>query len=271
MKNCEYYEEQIGALLDGELAADGEAELRAHLKECENCRCFYEALCAVSGLEETLPEPPESFTADVMARLHTVPAPNTAAEEKQAKKKTDIRRLVTRCGALAAAAAVAVWAGARFSGGMEKSADTAMPETAEYSLESGSAYNAAPVEEPAAAYGRMSEAAEDECAPAESAPTEEDGAAFTVTVSMHGGESAERPYDAFFSDRLLSDGGSVAAPEREPDYTLTLTAPDTVERVCRLWLEESAVIWQEEGAKTAHRSSATPEEVREALNNESEQ
>ena len=106
MKNCEYYEELIGAALDGEITAEEDKELRAHLESCEACRSFYEAMQAISGTDDALGDVPENFTANVMARVHETAAP----AEKPAKKKASIQRLVTRCGALAAAAAVAIWA-----------------------------------------------------------------------------------------------------------------------------------------------------------------
>ena len=101
MKNCEYYEELIGAALDGEITAEEDKELRAHLESCEACRSFYEAMQAISGTDDALGDVPENFTANVMARVHETAAP----AEKPAKKKASIQRLVTRCGALAAAAA----------------------------------------------------------------------------------------------------------------------------------------------------------------------
>lgn len=103
MKNCEYYEELIGAALDGEITAEEDKELRAHLESCEACRSFYEAMQAISGTDDALGDVPEDFTANVMARVRETAAP----AEKPAKKKAGIARLVTRYGALAAAAAVA--------------------------------------------------------------------------------------------------------------------------------------------------------------------
>ena len=99
MKNCEYYEELIGAALDGEITAEEDKELRAHLESCEACRSFYEAMQAISGTDDALGDVPENFTANVMARVRETAAP----AEKPAKKKASIQRLVTRCGALAAA------------------------------------------------------------------------------------------------------------------------------------------------------------------------
>ena len=68
MKNCEYYEELIGAALDGEITAEEDKELRAHLESCEVCRSFYEAMQAISGTDDALGDVPENFTTNVMAR-----------------------------------------------------------------------------------------------------------------------------------------------------------------------------------------------------------
>ena len=83
MKNCEYYEELIGAALDGEITAEEDKELRAHLESCEACRSFYEAMQAISGTDDALGDVPEDFTANVMARVRETAAP----AEKPAKKK----------------------------------------------------------------------------------------------------------------------------------------------------------------------------------------
>ena len=264
MKNCEYYEELIGAALDGEITAEEEKELRAHLESCEACRSFYEAMQAISKTDDALGEPPENFTANVMARVHEAAAPAAAPEEKPAKKKANITRLVTRYGALAAAAAVAIWAGATFAGTFAaKSADSsssAEPEIAMYSAAEDSA-ETAPAEAAEAPAGGMMMAAAPESAAA-------DGSV-TVTVMAAKGAS-EEPItlsdDGFFAGYLLLDEGETSAPERDCDYTLTLTAPDGTENGYRLWVEEESIVWQAEGEDTAHLSPASPEALNEVLN-----
>ena len=165
MKNCEYYEELIGAALDGEITAEEDKELRAHLENCEACRSFYEAMQAISGTDDALGDAPENFTANVMARVHEAAAP----AEKPAKKKASIQRLVTRCGALAAAAAVAIWAGVTFSGtfAAKGASSTAREESgiAMYSAAEDSGETDTPAEAPAApAGGRMMAAAPESAA-----------------------------------------------------------------------------------------------------------
>lgn len=270
MKNCEYYEELIGAALDGEITAEEDKELRAHLESCEACRSFYEAMQAISGTDDALGDVPENFTTNVMARVHEAAAP----AEKPAKKKASIQRLVTRCGALAAAAAVAIWAGVTFSGTFAaKGASSTAREESEIAMYSAAedsgeteraARDAAPAEAPAApAGGRMMAAAPESAAA--------DGSV-TVTVTAENGASDDAvtlPDDGFFAGYLLLDEGKTPTPERGCDYTITLAAPDGTESVYRLWVEEESLVWQKADGDAAHLSPASPEAWSEILRNAS--
>lgn len=264
MKNCEYYEELIGAALDGEITAEEDKELRAHLEGCEACRSFYEAMQAISGTDDVLGDVPEDFTANVMARVHEAAAP----AEKPVKRKAGIARLVTRCGALAAAAAVAIWAGVTFSGtfAAKGASSTAREESeiAMYSAAEDSAETETPAEAPVApAGGRMMAAAADSAAA--------DGSV-TVTVTAENGASDDAvtlPDDGFFAGYLLLDEGETPMPERGCDYTITLDAPDGTESVYRLWVEEESLVWQKADGDAAHLSPASPEAWSEILRNAS--
>lgn len=264
MKNCEYYEELIGAALDGEITAEEDKELHAHLESCEACRSFYEAMQAISGTDDALGDVPENFTANVMARVHEAAAP----AEKPAKKKAGIACLVTRCGALAAAAAVAIWAGVTFSGtfAAKGASSTAREESeiAMYSAAEDSAETETPAEAPVApAGGRMMAAAPDSAAA--------DGSV-TVTVTAENGASDDAvtlPDDGFFAGYLLLDEGETPTPERGCDYTITLAAPDGTESVYRLWVEEESLVWQKADGDAAHLSPASPEAWSEILRNAS--
>ena len=264
MKNCEYYEELIGAALDSEITAEEDKELRAHLESCKACRSFYEAMQAISGTDDALGDVPENFTANVMARVHETAAP----AEKPAKKKASIQRLVTRCGALAAAAAVAIWAGVSFSGTFAaKSASSTAREESEiamYSAAEDSAETETPAEAPAAPAGGRMMAAAPESAAADSS--------VTVTVTAENGASDDAvtlPDDGFFAGYLLLDEGETPTPERGCDYTITLDAPDGTESVYRLWVEEESLVWQKADGDAAHLSPASPEAWSEILRNAS--
>lgn len=255
MKPCEYYEELIGAALDGEISAEENEELRAHLDTCESCRSFYEAMKAISGTDEQLPEAPEHFTENVMARVRQAAAP----EEKPVKKKAGITRLATRYGALAAAAAVAIWAGVHFSGAFSaKNTESAAPEIAMYSATSeDAAMDAAPAE--SAGDDRM-------MAPApESAAAKDTAASVTITAAGRGAGGVTFTDDGFFAGYLLLDEGETPAPEREPDYRLTLAGDGGAESEYELWIEEESIVWRVPDGGAAHLSPASPEALREYL------
>lgn len=261
MKNCEYYEELIGAAIDGEITAEEDKELRAHLESCGTCRSFYEAMQAIAGTDNALGEPPEDFTANVMALVHKAAAPQ---EKAPAKKKTNITRLVTRYGALAAVAAAAIWAGTAFFGA--KGSSGAAPETAMFSMP-------APVTEETAVCDEAADAAPAEAAPRSMTAAAANGAGgvtVTVTAEKCAADGAlTLSDDGFFAGHLLLSEGETPAPERSCDYALTLAAPDGTESEYRLWIEEERVIWQEADGGAAHLSPATPEALSEILNNAS--
>ena len=175
---------------------------------------------------------------------------------------------MTRCGALAAAAAVAIWAGVTFSGtfAAKGASSTAREESeiAMYSAAEDSAETETPAEAPAApAGGRMMAAAPDSAAA--------DGSV-TITVTAENGASDDAvtlPDDGFFAGYLLLDEGETPTPERGCDYTITLAAPDGTESVYRLWVEEESLIWQKADGDAAHLSPASPEAWSEILRNAS--
>lgn len=253
MKPCEYYEELIGAALDGEITAEENEELRAHLDTCESCRNFYDAMKAISGTDEQLPEAPEHFTENVMARVRQAAAP----EEKPVKKKAGITRLATRYGALAAAAAVAIWAGVHFSGAFSaKSTESGAPEIAMYSATSEeAAMDAAPAE--SAGDDRM-------MAAPEGAAAKDPAASVTITAGSRDSGGVTFTDDGFFAGYLLLDEGETPAPEREPDYRLTL-AGGGAESEYELWIEEESIVWRVPDGGAAHLSPASPEALREYL------
>lgn len=67
-------QEQIEALLDGELTGpEGEAVL-AHLRDCPGCRSYYRQLLAVEqALRADTAPVPEDLLADIMGQVHDTP------------------------------------------------------------------------------------------------------------------------------------------------------------------------------------------------------
>ena len=103
MNECERFQEMISALLDGELSAEEEAELRAHMAECPDCAAMAAAFAAVS----------EAVAAqDVPATLHDGIMAKVRAAEKAGKIQHTIVRLRP---ILAAAACLVVVIGTVFA------------------------------------------------------------------------------------------------------------------------------------------------------------
>lgn len=73
--SCDAIRERYHDLLDGELAAGEERELRAHLETCASCRESFEALAAVVDVirEIPAPEPPPDLARTVLSRLPQKP------------------------------------------------------------------------------------------------------------------------------------------------------------------------------------------------------
>ena len=73
MKNCEYFEELISCLIDGEITDDEKLELEKHLDECTSCRELYNTYSALFGRAE-LVDPPEELLSGVMEAVRDLPA-----------------------------------------------------------------------------------------------------------------------------------------------------------------------------------------------------
>ena len=70
MSDCERFEERISALLDGELSAEEEAEVRAHMAECAECAAMYEAFAAVgAALKADAEDVPDTLHDGIMTKV----------------------------------------------------------------------------------------------------------------------------------------------------------------------------------------------------------
>ena len=275
MADCGYFEELISAQLDGELTEREEEALRAHLETCESCRAYRDALRAVAGAEADLPAPPAELTGRIMDAVRREAAP------KKTAKIVPFSRYV-RTAALAAAAALVIWAGFRVVS--PKGATSAVPQAAmSMAADAGAAaaeelYDAAvPAEntsvtaaepETPAAGGATNGLFAAAAAPAptsepaadlakESAESEEqamNAAAAQVVLTRADGETLFTGSPEEESLRaLLTADRSAPVPEREPDYVLFLTAWGGTE-VWYLWEEDGAMLCQQDGADAAGRT-----------------
>lgn len=71
MENCKGKIEEISLLVDSELDAEQEAELRAHIAECHTCKTIYNSFLAISSsIGDELVEPPEMLAKGIMFKIN---------------------------------------------------------------------------------------------------------------------------------------------------------------------------------------------------------
>ncbi|MBQ7896218.1 MAG: zf-HC2 domain-containing protein [Oscillospiraceae bacterium] len=105
MIGCEYYQELISQLIDGELTKDEESELAEHLQNCPECAAMHRAFAELSAImEEDMEDSPEMLCPNVMAELRR------AEILKKNRRKSAIKALFAT-----AACAVFVIAAGRLS------------------------------------------------------------------------------------------------------------------------------------------------------------
>lgn len=240
MDDCGKYRDMIDRLLDGELSDEEEMALRAHMESCGDCRRIHDAYRAIADtLSKDLVEPPEGLAFGVKFRI-------TANEE--AEKKARKRFSARRVGLLAACLALMLFAGYQLDRWSQNHAsnDTAATLQApaeEFGTTSESApeYAAAPAEDSEMAGAGTADAAKG---------TDRGGAAYSrVRIDANGQtvlDSDDAQTISSLTDGiLLSAGEAQPAPDRAPDYTVTLTAQDTGETSSfEVWIAGEELRWR---------------------------
>lgn len=250
-----YYEELITARLDGELTAEESAALDAHLAVCPRCRAFRAAMEELSSLaEKDLAPPPPELKENVMAAVR--------AAAPAEKKKGKLLRFPARSIAVAAAAALVLWTGARLfapKGSSMASMTAAAPQAAEEYMTAGTARGAeAPEAEEAKIYESFDAAVLPDEAPAEEAPAapapqpdagppEESasqaranaaaslGSAETYVIYDADGRALLTLTPEALPRDLLVPGEPCQPPPREADYLVRLTDASGRELTWLLW------------------------------------
>ena len=271
-----YFEELICAELDGELTAEQKAELDAHLEECERCRAFREAMSAIEGVSARyLSEPPAELTANVMAAVRA---------EASKKKKGRILAFPGRSLAIAAAAALVLWAGVRAADVLRpKGMTAAAPMEAVVERDEGTADDM-PEEEIAQSTEGVEEASPDAAEPRgdmsvkaagglmssnampsleaaeESLPTDED----FCRISDRNGPLRELPLSELPEGLLVPDE-PCNDPDREPDYIILVYVSEGDPEEYWLWEQDGAMIVETDTGEFGYTVSA--EEFREFLDN----
>lgn len=264
MADCEKYIEMICGLADGELTAEQEAELRAHLDACQDCKRLYDAVTNISGaLSEDLVEPPEALAQGIMFKIRSKGGAGKAH-----------RFAFGRFTALAACIALVLLAGSRFGwfGGMGRSnapkeasmqdVDTA-ENYSESSLSKGSAADKSADGEELDGYseGSPESGSSDNGAQftvpnngltaaggGSSVTTKLDSLIFAGNVEVYEGASTKEGRILVLSDSkskeelfdILAFAGSDAADltrGSEPDYTLLFSDGSTL----RIWYADGSI------------------------------
>ena len=195
MSDCERYEALISELLDGELSAAEEAEVRAHMAQCAECAAMYEAFSAAgAALRADASDVPATLHDGIMARI--------SLAEKARKTQNKIIRLRP---ILTAAACVIVLAGTllalKNTVGMRKGY---APETAEAPAALYAAEEAAADSVAAGGAGE-----EPKIMAAKKAAAEEAGAGEEAAIAESAMDIMEAPAEA------NAVNGAAAAPETE--------------------------------------------------------
>lgn len=140
MRDCDKYVEMISAMVDGELGAEQEAELRTHIDSCAECARIYDAFMGISDvLGDDLAAPPETLAKGIMYKINL-----------QKKGGATRRFAFGRFTALAACLALALFGAAHFGllDGLKTGSAAPMQEL-RMADEKGDAMEAAPAAEPA--------------------------------------------------------------------------------------------------------------------------
>ena len=120
MNGCEYHQELISRLIDGELSEEGRAVLAQHLRECGECAAIYDAFAGISqAIGDDMEEAPESLAENVMAHVRRSvmlekngdKAPERAkrhpAERKRSGNKAGVKVILSAAACLALVVAAA--------------------------------------------------------------------------------------------------------------------------------------------------------------------
>ena len=268
--NCEYYQELMGRMLDGDLLDAETAALREHIRTCPECRALCAAFSSMAlSLRDDEMEPPVSIAGSVMSRIRSYEAEKAIYEPeltpepepiplRRASRASGTRRkapalrsaLVAAClvvvigvGALATfsgrGGSVMETAEAPSSAFSRTTADSAANEAAE-DMETEKEAGAEPVAEEAAAAAPL---AEPEEAPAEEAPA---APAETYEVQVAAEDTGAGVSGATVTGYTISDPAYVPAGSETAFEALLTDAGEMPSGVLHVfyYVEHNGVIYE---------------------------
>ena len=111
MTACERYEQQISALLDGELPEAEQTALQAHLRTCASCAATWRMFSDISSaMHELEAEPPADLSDRILNQLAAEDTPVIPIESARAKKR-GWKTFAAMAACLAVIVGIAVFAG----------------------------------------------------------------------------------------------------------------------------------------------------------------
>lgn len=111
MTVCERYEQQISALLDGELPEAEQSELQAHLRTCASCAATWRMFSEIStAMHELEAEPPADLSDRILSQLAAEDTPVVPIDNARPKKR-GWKTFAAMAACLAVIVGVAVFAG----------------------------------------------------------------------------------------------------------------------------------------------------------------
>lgn len=256
----------IGLLADGEVDAERQKTLQAHLSECTLCCRYQDAvLCISAGVAEEDPVP-ESLAANVMQAVRA---------QAQMKKRRG-RIIAFRYGAIAAATVLVILTGVRAGLGrtdapMSTRSVSAMPaagaEEAPQAMEEdikGAPFFRAAADEPMAYGAAEVPAAGNEVTFSLMAPeaaTVEDAIFDAQGRCLLSGEEVRLLADELLQTTSFAEMDESKPPE--PDYTMSLYENGAFMEY-RLWISGGHILWRE-AAGEMHVSFMTPQDFLQRL------
>lgn len=109
MNRCEYYQELISRMLDGDLSKSERDELAAHVKSCPDCAAVYVAFRSLSeNIGEDLQEPPRSLQANIMAEVRREQIRKNSAAASRAHRRWHYVLAAAACLVLVVAAGLSL-------------------------------------------------------------------------------------------------------------------------------------------------------------------
>lgn len=234
MSTCEHFEQQISALLDGELPDSEREALEAHLRTCESCAAVYRDFAGLSQtLKDTVGTPPADLIDRVMAQIGAEAADAESIHEA-ARRRRSWRGLA------AMAACFALIAGVVFFSGSDEVRST---------LSAGIAHRVQADEGDGAVWVVPKKATEQvlEAAPALTAENTEDAAAEGDTAAPLTLGQNEALNDEETSAKVFALLDAVTDADGAPEGEPACTIPGEDGTETRIWIDGEDLIFTSDG------------------------